>query len=71
MSCYCGLVHWQSWVSQYFSIPCCFTLVNPYWSIQFILHHPTIAFITLGAVVLTITGGEALYADIGILVETY
>ncbi|HNC86690.1 MAG TPA: KUP/HAK/KT family potassium transporter, partial [Agitococcus sp.] len=49
-------------ISQY---PAVLHLVNPYWSIQFILHHPTIAFITLGAVVLTITGGEALYADMG------
>lgn len=49
-------------ISQY---PAVLQLVNPYWSIQFIIHYPAIAFITLGAVVLTITGGEALYADMG------
>lgn len=40
-------------------------LVNPYWAYNFITSNPFAAFITLGAVVLTITGGEALYADMG------
>jgi len=40
-------------------------LVNPVWAIGFIMEHQFIAFVTLGAVVLTITGGEALYADMG------
>ena len=40
-------------------------LINPIWAIQFIATYPVIAFITLGAVVLTVTGGEALYADMG------
>ncbi|HEX4869197.1 MAG TPA: potassium transporter Kup [Moraxellaceae bacterium] len=39
--------------------------VNPLWAIQFVAEHQFIAFVTLGAVVLTITGGEALYADMG------
>ncbi|MDI1301162.1 MAG: potassium transporter Kup [bacterium] len=39
--------------------------VNPLWAIEFVAEHRFIAFITLGAVVLTITGGEALYADMG------
>ncbi|HEX6591544.1 MAG TPA: KUP/HAK/KT family potassium transporter, partial [Moraxellaceae bacterium] len=39
--------------------------VNPFWAMQFVAEHQFIAFITLGAVVLTITGGEALYADMG------
>lgn len=39
--------------------------VNPLWAIQFVIEHQFIAFVTLGAVVLTITGGEALYADMG------
>ncbi|MDF2445926.1 MAG: kup [Moraxellaceae bacterium] len=39
--------------------------VNPLWAISFVAEHRFIAFVTLGAVVLTITGGEALYADMG------
>lgn len=41
------------------------SLVNPLWAAGFIAEHPLIAFVTLGAVVLTVTGGEALYADMG------
>ncbi len=40
-------------------------LFNPVWAVLFFQEHQYIAFITLGAVVLTITGGEALYADMG------
>lgn len=40
-------------------------MVNPYWAIQFIVHNPMVAFLSMGAVVLTLTGGEALYADMG------
>ncbi|HEX5277334.1 MAG TPA: potassium transporter Kup [Fluviicoccus sp.] len=40
-------------------------LVNPVWALTFVSDHPLISFITLGAVVLTVTGGEALYADMG------
>jgi KUP system potassium uptake protein len=37
--------------------------INPYYGLIFILHHDWIAFIALGAVVLAVTGAEALYAD--------
>lgn len=40
-------------------------MVNPYWALAFAYHHPAIAFFAMSAVVLTITGGEALYADMG------
>jgi KUP system potassium uptake protein len=40
-------------------------LVNPLFAIRFILDHGVVALVVLGAVVLTITGGEALYADMG------
>jgi KUP system potassium uptake protein len=40
-------------------------LINPLWAIRFIIEHGVIALLVLGAVVLTITGGEALYADMG------
>jgi KUP system potassium uptake protein len=39
--------------------------VNPWYGIQFFLTHGTQAFVLLGAVVLVVTGGEALYADMG------
>ena len=37
----------------------------PSHGLAFLLHHPTLAFITLGAVFLCLTGAEALYADMG------
>jgi KUP system potassium uptake protein len=39
--------------------------VNPWYGFQFFLAHGTQAFVLLGAVVLVVTGGEALYADMG------
>jgi KUP system potassium uptake protein len=39
--------------------------VNPWYGLQFFLTHGTQAFVLLGAVVLVVTGGEALYADMG------
>ena len=39
--------------------------LNPVYGIQFFADHPRAAFFSLGAVVLAITGGEALYADLG------
>ncbi len=36
---------------------------NPYFGASFIVRHDRIAFLTLGAVVLAVTGAEALYAD--------
>lgn len=39
--------------------------VNPVYAVQFFVHNGVIGFLTLGAVVLVVTGGEALYADMG------
>ncbi|MDL5030402.1 potassium transporter Kup [Pelomonas sp. APW6] len=39
--------------------------VNPMYAIEFCLHYGWVAFVALGAVVLVVTGGEALYADLG------
>jgi KUP system potassium uptake protein len=39
--------------------------ISPYYAIKFIWDFPGITFIILGAVVLCVTGGEALYADMG------
>lgn len=40
-------------------------MISPHWAIQFIFTHPVQSFFIMGAVVLTVTGGEALYADMG------
>lgn len=40
-------------------------MVNPYWALSFVFNQPYVAFLTMGAVILTMTGGEALYADMG------
>jgi len=39
--------------------------VNPWYGFQFFVTHGKQAFVLLGAVVLVVTGGEALYADMG------
>jgi len=39
--------------------------LNPYYGIALFVHEPGMAFITLGLVVLSVTGCEALYADMG------
>ncbi|MBA4323717.1 MAG: potassium transporter Kup [Rhodobacter sp.] len=38
---------------------------SPVWGAGFLLQHPGVAFLVLGAVFLAVTGGEALYADLG------
>ena len=38
---------------------------NPYYAIQFFGHESTKAFLSLGSIFLVVTGGEALYADMG------
>jgi KUP system potassium uptake protein len=39
--------------------------LNPLYAIHFIIEHPLATFFALGAVVLAVTGTEALYADMG------
>jgi KUP system potassium uptake protein len=39
--------------------------LNPVRALRFCLEQPVVAFVALGAVVLCVTGGEALYADMG------
>jgi len=39
--------------------------LSPIWGARFMLQHGVAAFLTLGAVVLAVTGAEALYADRG------
>jgi KUP system potassium uptake protein len=38
---------------------------NPLYGIEFLAHHGVVGLFTLGAVFLTVTGAEALYADLG------
>src|SRR5260221_1687139 len=42
-----------------------FAAINPAYAIAFVSTHGHIGLITLGAVFLAVTGGEALYADLG------
>jgi KUP system potassium uptake protein len=39
--------------------------VSPYYAVDFMLEHRQVGLITLGLVFLAVTGGEALYADLG------
>ena len=39
--------------------------INPYYAVHFMLNHGAVALVTLGLVFLAVTGGEALYADLG------
>ncbi|HEY3987167.1 low affinity potassium transporter Kup [Cedecea sp.] len=39
--------------------------LNPAWAVNFFVQYKTVSFVALGAVVLAITGVEALYADMG------
>uniref|UniRef100_UPI004048E755 KUP/HAK/KT family potassium transporter n=1 Tax=Limnohabitans sp. TaxID=1907725 RepID=UPI004048E755 len=39
--------------------------ISPHYALGFMWHEPGTTFIILGAVVLCVTGGEALYADMG------
>src|SRR5262249_9358944 len=39
--------------------------INPAYAVSFLVNHGAIGLVTLGAVFLAVTGGEALYADLG------
>jgi KUP system potassium uptake protein len=52
-------------ISQIVEHPRVLLALSPTYSIEFFLLHPLRSFIVLGAVVLVVTGGEALYADMG------
>ena len=45
--------------------PVILTAVNPLYALEMFLHAPFVSFVALGAVVLAVTGCEALYADMG------
>ncbi len=48
-----------------FKNPSVLLAFNPWYGVNFLLHHGMIGFMTLGAVFLVVTGAEALYADLG------
>lgn len=50
---------------QILQYPHILNALNPYYAFYFIAHHGWGGFIGLGAVVLAVTGAEALYADMG------
>jgi KUP system potassium uptake protein len=41
------------------------TALSPQWAVLFFVHDPLVAFLSLGSVVLAVTGAEALYTDLG------
>src|SRR6266853_621829 len=45
--------------------PSVLAAINSWYGLHFLLSHGTIGMVTLGAVFLAVTGGEALYADLG------
>ena len=47
------------------SNPSILLAINPYYAVTFMWDQPGTTFLILGAVVLCVTGGEALYADMG------
>jgi KUP system potassium uptake protein len=45
--------------------PAVLKAINPLYGLGFLLHNPAVALVAMGAVVLSVTGAEALYADMG------
>lgn len=52
-------------LKQIIANPTVLSALHPKWALHFFIQYKTTAFIALGAVVLSVTGGEALYADMG------
>jgi KUP system potassium uptake protein len=45
--------------------PSVLAAINPWYAVRFMLSHGMVGLVTVGAVFLAVTGGEALYADLG------
>jgi KUP system potassium uptake protein len=45
--------------------PAVLAALNPVYAAEFLIHDPWHSFLALGAIVLSVTGGEALYTDMG------
>lgn len=52
-------------IHQILRAPAVLAAINPYHGVDFFLRNGSTGFVVLGAVFLVVTGGEALYADIG------
>ncbi|MEN9453364.1 MAG: hypothetical protein RLZZ369_2423 [Pseudomonadota bacterium] len=52
-------------VSHIVTNPAVLMAMSPHYAVNFIVEHPKMAFVALGAVILCATGAEALYADMG------
>lgn len=52
-------------VPQIIEHPTVLVAMLPSYALHFVVDQPLVAFIALGSVVLVVTGGEALYADLG------
>ncbi|MBV9564135.1 MAG: potassium transporter Kup [Bradyrhizobium sp.] len=52
-------------VSHISDDPSVLAAINPWYAVRFLLAHGAVGLVTLGAVFLAVTGGEALYADLG------
>lgn len=52
-------------IPQIFREPGILFAINPYYAIHFLFTHGWTGFLILGSVFLAVTGGEALYADMG------
>lgn len=52
-------------VVQIIKMPAVLSAANPWYALVFFARHEVAGFLTLGSVVLAVTGAEALYADMG------
>jgi KUP system potassium uptake protein len=54
-----------SGLSHIFDDPEILLAINPMYIVGFLTNQPEVAFVTIGAIFLAVTGAEALYADLG------
>ncbi len=52
-------------ISEFAHNPMVLKAVNPYWALEFFHENGLFSFFIMGSVFLVVTGGEALYADMG------
>jgi KUP system potassium uptake protein len=54
-----------SGLNHIFDDPTILCAINPAYIVSFLSNQPEVAFVTIGAIFLAVTGAEALYADLG------
>jgi len=52
-------------VAKIIEVPAVLSAISPYYAYKFVAADPVKSFLALGSVVLAVTGGEALYTDMG------